>query len=227
MPRQAVALFFLAGALVAPVGLDAQVAGLPVRNAGVTRGLTLAAEAGFPNEASGMGTAFGASGVVGLGRIGLGATLARLDFDGQDPVLAGAATLNLRLVGGPLVPFSVTLQAGVGTWSATLVTDVGGGPTEFDVTDLTVPVGLGLAWTIATPVVSLKPWLAPRVHVSRRTLEGVAGTSQRTDGALSGGIDLAFINGIALRGAYDRIIADGTDASVWSVGLGYSLRILR
>lgn len=225
-PRLA-ALFILAGALVAPVGLDAQVAGLPVRNAGITRGLTLAAEAGFPNAASGMGTSYGASGAVGLGRLGLGATLARLDFDGQDPVLAGGATLNLRLIGGPLVPFSATLQAGVGAWSATVVTDVGGGSAQFDAAYLTIPVGLGMAWTIATPVVSLKPWLAPRVHVSRQTLAGVPGSRRRTDGALSGGIDLAFINGIALRGAYDRIIADGTDASVWSVGLGYSLRILR
>ncbi len=227
MHHRLASLFLLAGALVAPVGLDAQVAGLPVRNAGITRGLTLAAEAGFPNAASGMGTAFGASGTVGLGRIGLGATVARLDFSAQDPVLAGAATLNLRLIGGPLVPFSATLQAGVGAWSATLVTDIGGGPVEFDASYRTIPVGLGLAWTIATPVVSLKPWLAPRVHVSRQTLAGVPGSQRRTDGALSGGIDLAFINGIALRGAYDRINSEGTDASVWSVGLGYSLRILR
>jgi len=220
-------LLLLAGALVAPVGLDAQVAGLPVRNAGITRGLTLAAEAGFPNEASGMGTTYGASGAIGFGRLGLGASVARLDLAGQEAVPAVAGSLNLRLIGGPLVPFSATLQAGVGRWSATLFTNMGSGPIQLDATYLTVPVGLGLAWTIATPVVSLKPWLAPRVHVSRRTLDGVAGASQQTDAALSGGIDLAFINGIALRGAYDRVNTDGPDASVWSVGLGYSLRILR
>lgn len=208
-------LILLAGALSAPVGLHGQAPGIPLRNAGVSRGLALAADAGFPGEASGLGTSFGASAAVGLGLVGLGATVTRLDVTGQDAVIAAGATANLRLIGGPLVPFSATLQGGVGRWTL----QAGGQ----DLTTTSLTAGLGLAWTIASPVVSFKPWLAPRMHWNRAGDPAVTSS----DPAVSGGIDLGFINGLSIRGMYDRILSDGPDAGVWSIGLGYALRVLR
>ena len=77
-------------------------------------------------------------------------------------------------------------------------------------------------------MVSLKPWLAPRVQWTRLSGDGGdGGGTESADAAISAGIDLGFINGIAVRGMYDRVLNDGIDASVWSVGLGYSLRIGR
>lgn len=222
MRSRTLTLLFLAGALVAPAGLLAQVAGLPLRNAGVTRGLTLAADVGFPNDVSGLGTSYGASAGLGLGLVGVSATVARIDpVNRAAGVTALGMTANLRLIGGPLVPFFATLQAGIGRGTSVSVEGN-------DRVVYSYPVGLGLGWTIASPIVSLRPWLAPRVQW---TSTGPAGTyldtTTRSDPAISGGIDLGFINGISVRGMYDRVFADGDDSSVWSVGLGYSLRILR
>ncbi len=213
-------LAVLLAAAAAP--LRGQVLGLPVRNAGLPRGLSVAADLGVPNDASGLGTTYGASAGIGLGMLGLTATIARADRSGQAAVTAAGLTANWRLVGGPLVPFSATIQAGVGRWNNG--PSVEGG----DVTTTSYPIGLGLGWTIASPVVSLKPWLAPRLQWTRVSTDGTYGGGiNHTDPAISGGIDLGFINGITVRGMYDRVLNDGIDASVWSVGMGYSLRIGR
>jgi len=223
MISRAMASLLLATLLVLPAGhLEAQALGLPVRNAGMPRGVSVAADLGVPNDASGLGTTLGASAGLGLGLLGLTGTVARTEVTGQDAVISGGATVNVRLIGGPLVPFSATIQAGLGRWTAG--TTIEGG----DVTVTAYPIGLGLGWTIASPLVSLKPWLAPRVQWTRVSEDGgYGGAGETTDAAFSAGIDLGFINGIAVRGMYDRVLNDGIDASVWSVGLGYSLRIGR
>jgi hypothetical protein len=217
-------MLLLAGALVAPAALTAQVAGLPLRNAGVPRGLTVAADVGFPNDASGLGTSYGASGALGLGLVGITGTVARVGVTNQDALTALGLNASLRLIGGPLIPFFANLQAGAGRWS--MVSDPDGA--VFDVTTTALTAGLGVGLTIASPVVSLKPWLAPRLQHNR--LEDNLGGGEAvttTDPAISGGVDLGFINGLTVRAMYDRVLADGDDRSVWSLGLGYSLRILR
>lgn len=220
--RAMMALLCLAITLAVPRQLDAQGLGLPVRNAGLPRGLLVAADVGVPNDASGIGTTVGASAGIGLGLLGLTATAARTDRSDQDAVHSVGATANLRLIGGPLVPFSATVQAGIGRW--TLGTSIEGD----DVTTTSYPIGIGLGWTIASPIVSLKPWLAPRLQWLRVSESGgQGGATESTDAAISGGVDLGFINGVTVRGMYDRVLNDGIDASVWSVGLGYSLRIGR
>ncbi|MCL4865309.1 MAG: hypothetical protein KJZ47_05400, partial [Gemmatimonadales bacterium] len=167
---------------------------------GLPRGLSLAADVGVPNDASGLGITVAASAGAGLGLLGVTALVARTDVTGEDAVLSGGAMASLRLIGGPLVPFFATLQGGVGRWQAAGTSIEGG-----EITTTSVPVGLGLGWTIASPVVSLKPWLAPRMQWTRRTEEGgFGGETESTDAAVSGGIDLGFINGITVRGMYDR-----------------------
>lgn len=220
MHRSVPRALLLLGCLLLPGSLAGQVAGLPLRNAGLSRGLHLGAEIGFPNDALGLGTAVGATGGLGVGLLGFTATVARWgypDLDGSTVAFGGTA--SLRLIGGPLVPFAATLQAGLSRQDVAV--SVGA---DRQVTIL--PVGLGLALTIPSPVVSLKPWLAPRVQVTRTRVPGLAGTTSSTDLGMSGGVDLGFINGVSIRGAYDRLFTEGTDGSVWSLGLGYSIRIL-
>ncbi len=217
-------MFLLAGALVAPAGLAAQVAGLPLRNAGVPRGLTVAADVGFPNDASGLATSYGASGALGLGLAGITGTVARVGVTNQDALTAVGLNANLRLIGGPLIPFFANLQAGAGRWS--MVSEPGSA--AFDVTTTALTSGVGIGLTIASPVVSLKPWLAPRLQHDRHEDNLGGGEAvTTTDPAISGGVDLGFINGLTVRAMYDRVLGDGDDRAVWSLGLGYSLRVLR
>jgi hypothetical protein len=67
-------------------------------------------------------------------------------------------TGNLKIFGGPLIPVSVTLQAGAAYDQQSESTILGG-----DISSKTwhVPVGVGIALTIPNPVFSIKPWLAP------------------------------------------------------------------
>ncbi|MFN2316370.1 MAG: hypothetical protein ABR602_06765, partial [Gemmatimonadales bacterium] len=70
----------LAG-LVVPGTLVAQLPGIAHRNAGVTRGLQLAAEVGFSNAAQIDGAAFGGTAAFGVGLIGFTASVTTWQAD--------------------------------------------------------------------------------------------------------------------------------------------------
>src|SRR5262245_15686986 len=104
-------LALLAGAISVPRIATGQVDGLPVRNAGVGTGIGIAADVGFPNADMGKGTAFGATGFVGLGPLGVTASVSRWNPAGDgDALTSVGATLNLKVFGGPLIPLSLTMQ---------------------------------------------------------------------------------------------------------------------
>lgn len=203
--------------------LEAQVFGLPVRNAGIPTGLTLAADVGFPNGDGGKGWAIGASAAVGLGPLGVSGSAAYRDPRNADAFTSVGATGNLKIFGGPLIPLSVTAQAGVAY--GTQEVDVAG--TLVDTKLWHFPVGVGLALTIPNPVLAIKPWIAPRLDVSRE--EVPAGNSDTdTNFGLSAGVDLTFLNGIGIRAMYDRVQAGGgSTPAVVSVGLSWGLRVGR
>jgi hypothetical protein len=205
-----------AALLVLPGTAAAQGAGLPIVNSGVPSGLSVAADVGFPGEVLGGGTAVGATVQAGLGVLGLGVQVVRhaLEDEGLEGITSVGGTAALRLFGGPLVPFRVTLQAGYARWNW----QVG------DITDLTQTRGtasLGFAATIPVPAFAIKPWVAPRIQ---RTESGGTGF---TEYGVSGGIELGFLNGMTIRSAYDRTWFDRNGFSaqpgIWSVGLGWGL----
>jgi hypothetical protein len=199
-------------------GLAAQVLGLPVRNAGVATGLELGADVGFPSGAAGEGVAFGATGALGLGPLGI--TLSVATWDPAGPAGSRSSvggTANLKVFGGPLVPLSITLQGGLARSSR----DVSAGSEE---TTTHVPVGLGFALMIPNPAFSLKPWIAPRLDVSRTSVNGAADTD--TDFGLSAGIDVGFLSGLGIRAMYDRVQqGGGVTPSIVSVGISYGIRV--
>ena len=206
-----------------PVGLVAQVAGLPVRNAGIGTGIGIAADVGFPNGAAGKGTAFGATGAVGLGPLGVTASVSRYDPKASEALWSLGGTANLKVFGGPLIPLSVTFQAGAARSSQSATSIEGDALT---IRSWHVPVGVGVALTIPNPAFSIKPWLAPRLDLLRTTQSngGTATQISNTDEhfGISGGVDLGFLSGLSVRVMYDRVMAgSGVHPSVLSLGLGF------
>ncbi len=201
--------------LLLPAAATAQVAGLPVYNSGVGRLIGLRAEGGFPNDAAGGGTTFGATGLVGLGPIGASATIARVNPSGNDNAYTSyGGTVSFKVFGAPFVPLSITLQGGAA--SAKLGTNQ---VTGAAIRETRVPVGVGFALRLATPVVTVKPWIAPRVQYLK-----VTGAGDQTKFGLSGGLEFDFVNGVGVHAAYDRIFVDG-DPGVFGVGLHYGIRV--
>lgn len=206
--------------------LRAQNAGLPVYNIGVPRGIGIYGEVGFPNAARGKGTAYGATGRAGFGPLGATATLSSYNPSGpggSDVSVGG--TLNYKLLGGPLVPLSVTLQGGVSYVKASqgsFVTPAGGTGSETNVYHF--PIGVGFALVIPNPVLAIHPWLAPRLDISRTTQGGASNTE--TNFGLSGGLELNLLNGFGIQAAYDRVFAkDVADPATFGIGAHYTFRV--
>jgi hypothetical protein len=197
--------------------LVAQVPGLPFYNQCVPRGIGLYGDIAFPDDDAGGGTAYGITGRAGFGVLGATAILSTYNPDGPgDGKVSVGATGNLRLLGGPLVPLSVTLQGGVGYQTVD-----GGALSGDDAKIWHIPVGLGFALTIPNPALSIKPWLAPRVDITASS-----NSFQRdTRFALSGGVELNLLNGFGIHAAYDRKFGGGTDPSVFALGAHYTFRV--
>ena len=210
-------LALIAGAISVPPIASAQVAGLPVRNAGIGTGIGIAADIGFPNADLGKGTAFGGTGFVGFGPLGVTASISRWNPAGEgDALTSVGGTLNLKVFGGPLIPLSLTMQGGIGR---TKTSDIEGG----SVTTTHFPLGLGVAVTIPNPAFSIKPWAAPRIDVVHQSGDGlISGT--RAKFGISGGIDVGFLSGISIRAMYDRVSAGGgLHPAVFSLGAGFKV----
>ena len=221
--KQPVLGIVLAAALAgAAPSAAAQVRGIPVYNAGIPRGIGLYADVGFPNDEAGGGTGYAVTGRLGLGVFGATAILSSHNPEGPgDSDLSIGGTLNYRVFGGPLVPLSVTVQGGIGyDTDERLLPDVG----TDDISRLRFPIGVGFALTIPNPVLAIKPWLAPRVDITRTSVEdGDAETN--TEFGLSGGLELNTLGGLGLHATYDAIFADGGTPGVFGIGAHYTFRV--
>ena len=198
----------------------AQVRGIPVYNAGVPRGIGIYGDVGFPIDAAGGGTGYAVTGRAGFGLFGATAMLSAYNPDGPgDSDVSVGATLNYRVFGGPLVPLAVTLQGGIG-----YAKPEDGTLPDLDVTELRFPVGVGFALTIPNPVLAIKPWLAPRLDIVRRSAEGLDAETDSEFG-LSGGLELNTLGGFGLHATYDAVFADGGTPGVFGIGAHYTFRV--
>ncbi len=188
----------------------AQVLGLPVVNNGAPTGISVAADVGFANDDyAGGGTAVGARASVGLGFFGVSGAISYFSPKNGDAVWSPGASATLRLIGGPLVPFRITMQAGAARWT-------------IDGADYThVPVSIGLSATIPNPAFAIKPWIAPRIDYLHSSLTSIVNTSDFHFG-ISGGVDVALLNGLSIRAAYDRVSNGDFHPSIFSLGLGFA-----
>ena len=204
----AVALAVLVGAGT----VRAQLPGIPVYNTPVSSGFTIAADIGFPNEATGLGTSYAITGAFGTGLFGFTGSIGgtKVEAINKTQVTVGG-TANWKIFGGPLIPLAVNVQAGVAYWEGALASK-----------NLHVPVGVSAMLTIPTPGMAIKPWIAPRVDFSQVKVGEV--TSDQTEFAISLGLDLAFLNGLGVHAAYDWMRVEGTTLSTIGVGLNYALK---
>jgi hypothetical protein len=153
-------------------------------------------------------------------------TLGNWNPKGPDvSILSVAATRNLKEIVGPLIPLSVTLQAGAGRYTESGTSIEGD---AFDTKTWHFPVGVGIALTIPNPVFAIKPWVAPRLDITRVTASdgGTASTISTTDThfGVSAGVDLGFLNGLSIRAMYDRVmLGHGVTPGVMSLGLGFKV----
>ena len=193
--------------------------GIPVDNSGVARGVGIYADIGFPNDEAGGGRAYALTGKAGLGVLGFTGTLASYDPEGADASVAVGATINYRIFGGPLVPLAVNLQGGIGYYAPD--TD---SPFDFADSDLHFPVGVGFALTIPNPVLAIRPWLAPRLDITTRKVEGGEANTD-TEFGLSGGIELNTLSGFGLHASYDAVFAEGGTPGVFGIGAHYTFRV--
>ncbi|HTS88366.1 MAG TPA: hypothetical protein VMG41_07715 [Gemmatimonadales bacterium] len=211
-PRRVLALTIVCGIAFTASG-RAQVTGLPVLNSGITSGLTLGGEVGWPNADYGKGTSFGGRAAVGLGPLGVSGVVSRWSPNGASSHTGVGGYLNLKVFGGPLIPLSVTLQGGGEYASAQ------GGKV------LHVPVGLGIALKIPNPALAIKPWIAPRFDLVR--VSPTSGSSSTTKKfGISGGLEFSLLGGFGFGAAYDRTFrGSGVNPSIFSVGVNYTLKI--
>jgi len=207
------------GLAVGAGSVEGQVRGIPVYNSGIATGIAIYGDVGFPNAEAGKGTALAISGRAGFGPLGATAMLSTFNPDGAgDSELSVGGSLNYKVFGGPLIPLSVTLQGGIGYSKP----DNGFLPGQ-DVNELRFPVGVGFALTIPNPALAIKPWIAPRIDIVRRSGGGQSDTESNF--GLGGGLELNLLSGLGVHAAYDRVFIDGADASVFGLGAHYSFRI--
>ena len=178
-------------------------------NNAASSGVGVSADFGFSNDDAGGGNAVGATASMGLGPLGVSATIARSSSDEGDSFWSQGVSGSMMVFGAPLMPFKVTVQAGVAFWDRGALDG------------MHVPISLGLAANIPFPVFAIRPWLAPRIDIQRETLNG-AGQSA-TNFGISGGIELGFVSGLAIRASYDRLSVDGASPSILSLGVGFAL----
>jgi hypothetical protein len=162
---------------------------------------------------------------AGFGPIGATGTLSALNPDGDAGAdVAVGGTLNYKLLGGPLVPLSVTLQAGVSYAKPGGAVALPGIPVVSEYTLYHVPIGIGFALVIPNPVLSIHPWLAPRVDIAYTKAGGASNTD--TNFGLSGGLELNLLNGFGIQAAYDRVFAkDVADPATFGIGAHYAFRV--
>ena len=197
----------------------AQVNGIPVYNSGIPTGIGIYGDIGFPNTDAGKGRALAVSGRAGFGPFGATAILSTFNPEGPGVCkVSVGGTLNYKIFGGPLIPLSVTLQGGIGYSKP----DAGFLPSG-EVNEFRFPIGVGLALTIPNPALAIKPWLAPRLDIVRRSGDGLSDTESNF--GLGGGLELNLLSGLGVHAAYDRVFVDGGDPSVFGFGVHYTFRV--
>lgn len=205
------ALLMLAGLVAAALGVPrpaaAQIVGMPVWNSpkGGT-GLTFAADFGFPDSAGGNGSTYAGRVVFGMSVLTLSGTVGSWKPEGGASVTEYGGTAALRLIGGSLMPVSVNLQGGFGSFSRSGVTTTRG------------TAALGFAIDIPTPGVTVEPWIAPGLRLTH------TGSTNDTQFGVAGGLTIGFgMLGIHAAMDYEKL-AGGGHTTTLGIGANLSFR---
>lgn len=195
----------LSALVLAAAPAAAQTPGLPVFGGGGLRGIELGAAVGFADAGSPVGeaTTFVGTLTVGIQRVSVQGAVGLLDPAGPTSAdLAGGALASVRVIsGGVHSPLSVDLLGGVGVYN---------GP---ETLYRHAVAGASFILAMPTPVVSIRPWLAPRVDW--RSIDPTDGSELDRVLGGSAGVDLRFLGGPSLRFAWDKI-----EGAEHTIGIG-------
>jgi hypothetical protein len=254
------------GALVAGSAATAraQVTGMPLfTNPRFSTGVRLHADIGQPTD---QGTQPGNLTVVqggvtlAIGPVGIGANVGALkdaisslqqcqsglitSCNAQTKV-TGSGLLQLKLMGGGLNPFSLSLFGGASTdFSGYDIAKYGFHPhnaadsafvrafqDSIGVKELTIPVGAAIGVHIPLIFTSLNLWGAPRYTFHKFSNCGASNSTlcSKTTSAFrwAAGVDIPLLWVISLRAAYDSGKIDNKTVSYWGVGASIGLGGMR
>ncbi len=184
------------------------------------------------NDASGKNTAVAFRTALGIGPVTIGGGVGIVNPDqggtvGRKSQTQYMGNFAMRVFGGGLLPVSISLQGGVG------VLDI----SDINTKIVTVPVGLGIGFSIPTPGFSFDPWIAGRYTLVRN--EVAALTADQNSFGMSGGLNFNFLMGLGFHVAADwqknplKVVTSGpgtltvseTKPFVMSIGLNYTFRM--
>lgn len=184
------------------------------------------------NDESGKNTAAAFRTALGIGPVTIGGSVGLVNPDEGVPVgreleSQYMGNIALRVFGGGLLPVSLSLQGGVGV----LTLD------DSDQEIITVPIGLGLGFSIPTPGFSFDPWIAGRYTFVRNEVALL--TANQNSFGISGGLNFNFLMGLGFHVAGDwqrnpaELVTSGTGTLsipktkpfVLGIGLNYTFRI--
>lgn len=184
------------------------------------------------NDESGKNTAVAFRTALGIGPVTIGGGVGMVNPDqggtvGRKSQTQYMGNFAMRVFGGGLLPVSISLQGGVG------VLDI----SDINTKIVTVPVGLGIGFSIPTPGFSFDPWIAGRYVFVRNEVALV--TANQNSFGISGGLNFNFLMGLGFHVAADwqqnplKVVTSGpgmltvleTKPFVLAIGLHYTLRI--
>ncbi len=196
-------------------------------------GLMVAADLGRGiNAESGKNTAVAFRTALGIGPVTIGGSVGLVNPDegvpvGREPESQYMGNIALRVFGGGLLPVSISLQGGVG------VLDI----SDLDSMIVTVPIGLGIGFSVPTPGFSFDPWIAGRYTFVRNEVALL--TANQNSFGISAGLNFNFLMGLGFHVAGDwqknplKIVTSGpgtltvseTKPFVLGIGLNYTFTI--
>ena len=184
------------------------------------------------NDESGKNTAVAFRTALGIGPVTIGGSIGVVNPDqagtvGREFQTQYMGNFALRVFGGGLLPASISLQGGVG------VLDI----SDLSTKVVTVPIGLGIGFSVPTPGFSFDPWIAGRYAFVRNEVESL--TANQNSFGISAGLNFNFLMGLGFHVAGDwqknplKIVTSGLDTLtlletkpfVLGIGLNYTFRI--
>ncbi len=226
------ALIMGSSLLASPAG--AQMNSIPVYfNPKGGTGLMVAADLGRGiNDESGKNTAVAFRTALGIGPVTIGGGIGIVNPDqggavGRKSQTQYMGNFAMRVFGGGLLPVSISFQGGVG------VLDI----SDLDTKIVTVPIGLGIGFSVPTPGFSFDPWIAGRYAFVRN--EVAALTANQNSFGISGGLNFNFLMGLGFHVAGDwqqnplervtsgsgTLTVPETRPFVFGIGLNYTFTI--
>jgi len=174
-------------------------------------GITISGDLAMPNSDLGKGTAFGARGSVGLANITLTAGIASWKPKGApDSFTSVGGQAAFRVIGGSLIPVSISLQVGASH----------AGAANGDSAQTRLGLGGAVSVSVPTPGLSIEPYLA--VNNRWYKFSGVSGTPSNIGWTLGANVGFGMLG---LHLAYDsENLGGGVKGGIFGIGAHVALK---